>query len=91
MEYLEEQLASDNLTDSQTKTAQEQLGKWKSLYENTQLMIDTIQKLNGTYEDPLTTLQQIDDKYGGGRSDAFRFGKYTVREEFQKVFPLPQQ
>ena len=70
MEYLEEQLASDNLTDSQTKTAQEQLAKWKSLYENTQLMIDTIQKLNGTYEDPLTTLQQIDDKYGGGRSDA---------------------
>ncbi len=70
MEYLEEQLASDNLTDSQTKTAQEQLAKWKSLYENTQLMIDTIQKLNGTYEDLLTTLQQIDDKYGGGRSDA---------------------
>ena len=81
MEYLEEQLASDNLTDSQTKTAQEQLAKWKSLYENTQLMIDTIQKLNGTYEDPLTALQQIDDKYGGGRSDAPSSDSGRTQEE----------
>ena len=81
MEYLEEQLASDNLTDSQTKTAQEQLAKWKSLYENTQLMIDTIQKLNGTYEEPLTTLQQIDDKYGGGRSDAPSSDSGRTQEE----------
>ena len=81
MEYLEEQLASDNLTDSQTKTAQEQLAKWKSLYENTQLMIDTIQKLNGTYEEPLTALQQIDDKYGGGRSDAPSSDSGRTQEE----------
>ena len=81
MEYLEEQLASDNLTDSQTKTAQDQLAKWKSLYENTQLMIDTIQKLNGTYEEPLTTLQQINDKYGGGRSDAPSSDSERTQEE----------
>lgn len=69
MEYLEEQLASGSLTDSQTKTAQDQLAKWKSLYEHTQLMIDSVQKLNGTYKETHTVLQQIDKEYGGGYSD----------------------
>ncbi len=69
MEYLEEQLASGDLTDSQTKTAQDQLAKWKSLYEHTQLMIDSVQKLNGTYKETHTVLQQIDKEYGGGYSD----------------------
>lgn len=69
MEYLAEQLSSGDLTDSQTKTAEEQLAKWKSLYEYTQLMIDSIQKLNGTYKENLTVLQQIDREYGGGYSD----------------------
>ena len=69
IEYLEEHLDSGRLTDSQTKTAKEQLAKWKSLYEYTQLMIDSTQKLNGTYQETRTVLQQIDKTYGGGYSD----------------------
>ena len=69
IEYLEEHLASGDLTDSQTKTAREQLAKWKSLYEYTRLMIDSTRKLNGTYQETRTVLQQIDKTYGGGYSD----------------------
>ena len=69
IEYLEEHLDSGRLADSQTKTTKEQLAKWKSLYEYTQLMIDSTQKLNGTYKENLTVLQQIDREYGGGYSD----------------------
>ncbi len=81
IEYLEEHLDSGKLTDSQTKTAKEQLAKWKSLYEYTQLMIDSTQKLNGTYKETPTILQQIDKTYGGGYSDGIAADLNRTQEQ----------
>ena len=66
---LETQLDSGSLNDEDTKNARELLQLYKARYEYTQLMIDSIQKLNGTYKENLTVLQQIDREYGGGYSD----------------------
>ncbi|MDE5717875.1 MAG: hypothetical protein K2I53_09735, partial [Lachnospiraceae bacterium] len=66
---LETYLDSGDLNDEDTKNAKELLRLYKARYEYTQLMIDSIQKLNGTYKENLTVLQQIDREYGGGYSD----------------------
>lgn len=69
IQWLNEQLDSGELTSEQSSVAQEQLKIWNNLYEHTFLMISSVQKLNGTYKDTKTVLQEINEKYGGGYSD----------------------
>ncbi len=66
---LETYLDSGDPNDEDTKNARELLRLYKARYEYTQLMIDSTQKLNGTYQETRTVLQQIDKTYGGGYSD----------------------
>lgn len=49
IEYLQSQLDSGDLTEDQTATAKEQLTEWQKMYDQVELMITEIQKLNGTY------------------------------------------
>ncbi|MBO5093812.1 MAG: hypothetical protein J6C33_05580, partial [Lachnospiraceae bacterium] len=69
IEYLQAQLDSGSLTSSQETTAKEQLQTWQELYDYTELIITSIQKLNGTYEETLSVLDQVNRKYAGGYSD----------------------
>lgn len=49
IEYLQDQLDSGDLTEDQATTAKEQLSEWQKMYDQVELMITEIQKLNGTY------------------------------------------
>ena len=51
IEFLQSQLDSGDLTEDQTATAKEQLAEWQKMYDQVELMINEIQKLNGTYSD----------------------------------------
>lgn len=81
IEYLQSQLDSGELTSEQEGVAKEQLQTWQTLYNYTLLIINSIQKLNGTYEETFTTLQEIDKKYGGGYSDGWAADKNRTQEE----------
>ena len=78
---LETQLDSGSLNDEDTKNARELLQLYKARYEYTQLMIDSIQKLNGTYQETRTVLQQIDKTYGGGYSDGIAADLNRTQEQ----------
>lgn len=84
IEYLQEQLDSGNLTSEQEAIAKEQIQNWQELYNHTELMIASIQKMNGTYEDTLSILDEINKKYGGGYSDgaAARVNRSDGQQEF---------
>lgn len=84
IEYLQEQLDSGNLTSEQEAIAKEQIQNWQELYNHTELMIASIQKMNGTYEDTLSILDEINKKYGGGHSDgaAARVNRSDEQQEF---------
>ena len=81
IEYLQSQLDSGDLTSEQTSVAKEQLKIWQDLYDYTELMITSIQKMNGTYQDTKTVLQQIDSKYGGGYSNGIAADLNRTQEE----------
>ena len=78
---LETQLDFGSLNDEDTKNARELLQLYKARYEYTQLMIDSIQKLNGTYQETRTVLQQIDKTYGGGYSDGIAADLNRTQEQ----------
>lgn len=62
IEFLQSQLDSGDLTEDQTATAKEQLAEWQKMYDQVELMITEIQKLNGTYEETKEVIEDVVDE-----------------------------